>query len=66
MFDTDTPTKHPSVDYTCELYNMKVIVYTVQKLKFPVKDFLSKREQIRIRIFFSFIEEIFNGKLHFF
>ena len=41
--------------------------YTAQKVKFPVKDFFSKCDQIRSfpRILVTFTEEILNGKLHF-
>ena len=34
---------------------------TAQKMRFSIKDFFSKCDQIRMRI----IEEILNGKLHF-
>ena len=33
-----------------------------KKMRFPIKDFFSKCDQIRS---FKFIEEILNGKLHF-
>ena len=41
--------------------------YTAQKMKFSIKDFFSKYDQIhrKLRIW-SFTEEILNGKLHFF
>ena len=41
--------------------------YTAQKMKFYIKDFFSKSDQIRssLRIWSHFTEEIFNGKLHF-
>ena len=35
---------------------------TVQKIKFSIKDFFSKCDQIRMVIF---TDEILNGKLHF-
>ena len=35
--------------------------FNAQKLRFSIKDFFSKRDQIRI----IFTEETFNGKLHF-
>ena len=36
-------------------------------MKFSIKDFFSKCDQIRsfLRILFKFTEEIINGKLHF-
>ena len=41
--------------------------YTVQKMKFSLKDFFSKCDQIRrkLRILVRFTEEILNGKLYF-
>ena len=38
---------------------------TAQKMKFPIKDFFSKFDQIRSADLVTFTEEIFNGKLHF-
>ena len=38
-------------------------VSTAQKMKFSIKDFFSKCDQIRS--FLTFTEEVFNGKLHF-
>ena len=42
-------------------------LYTAKKMKFSIKDFFSKCDQIRrkLRIFVTFTEEIFNEKLHF-
>ena len=39
------------------------VTFTAQKLNFSIKDFFSKCDQIRI--FFTFTEEILNGKLLF-
>ena len=36
---------------------------TAQKMKFFIKNFFSKREQVRS--FLTFTDEILNGKLHF-
>ena len=43
-------------------------LYTAQKMKFSIKDFLSKFDQVRrkMRIWSHLPEEILNGKLHFF
>ena len=40
---------------------------TAQKVKFSIRDFFSKCDQIRrkLRIWSQFTEEILNGKLHF-
>ena len=42
--------------------------HTAQKMKFSIKNFFSKCDQIRwkLRIWSNFTEEILNGKLHFF
>ena len=39
---------------------MSITESTAQKMKFSIKDFFSKCDQIR-----AFTEKIFNGKLHF-
>ena len=36
-----------------------------QKMKFSIKDFLSKCDQIRSKLRFGHTKEIINGKLHF-
>ena len=38
--------------------------HSAQKMKFPVKNFFSKCDQIRSSTLVTFIEKIFNGKLH--
>ena len=45
----------------------KVISYTAQKMKFSMKDFFSKCDQIRsfLRIWSHLLKKILNGKLHF-
>ena len=45
----------------------RVIIITAQKMKFSMKDFFSKCDQIsrELRILVKFTEEILNGKLHF-
>ena len=45
----------------------KLVSPTTQKLKFSSEDFFSKCDQIRrkLRIWFTFTEEILNGKLYF-
>ena len=45
----------------------KLISPTTQKLKFSSEDFFSKCDQIhrKLRIWFTFTEEILNGKLYF-
>ena len=42
-------------------------LYTAQKMKYPIKDFLSKCDQIlrKLENLVTFTEEIRNGKLHF-
>ena len=40
------------------------VINTAQKMKFPIKDFFRKCDQIR-RELVTFTEEILNGKLHF-
>ena len=40
------------------------ISYTAQKMKFSIKDFFSKCDQIPADLV-TFTEEILNGKLHF-
>ena len=42
-----------------------LLLHTAQKMKFPITDFFSKCDQIRSFLFYLFIEEIRNGKLHF-
>ena len=46
----------------------EAIIYTAQKMKFSIKDFLSKFDQIRNfpADWVIFTEDIRNGKLHFF
>ena len=40
--------------------------YTAQKMKFLIKDFLSKCDQIAVTVdLVTFTEEILNGKFHF-
>ena len=48
-------------------HNSYVWVIAAQKMKFFVKDFFSKCDQIRglLRIWSHFTEDILNGKLHF-
>ena len=41
------------------------VAYTAQKMKFSIKDFFSKCDQIRRKLLVTFTEEILNGKLHF-
>ena len=41
------------------------VAYTAQKIKFSIKDFFSKCDQIRRKLLVTFTEEILNGKLHF-
>ena len=41
-----------------------VQIFTAQKIKFSIKGFFSKCDQIRRKLV-TFTEEIFNGKLHF-
>ena len=41
------------------------IVYNAQKMKFSMKDFFSKCDQIRSADLVTFTEEILHGKLHF-
>ena len=41
-----------------------VQIFTAQKMKFYIKGFFSKCDQIRRKLV-TFAEEIFNGKLHF-
>ena len=45
----------------------EVISYTAQKMKFSMKDFFSKCDQIRsfLRIWSHLLKKILNGKLHF-
>ena len=47
----------------CSTHIVKLVTPTVQKLKFDIKDFISKCDQIRNLI--TFTEKILNGKLHF-
>ena len=45
---------------------LKWSIYTEQKMKFSIKDFFSKCDQIhRTADLVTFIAEILNGKLHF-
>ena len=49
-----------------ELLGLYQQTYTAQKMKFPIKDFFSKCDQIRQSTdLVTFTEEIFYGKLHF-
>ena len=48
----------------CELRDPKCSNTALhQKMKFSIKDFFSKCDQIRMKL--TFTEEILNGKLHF-
>ena len=46
---------------------MNSLPYTAQKMKFSIKDFFSKYDQIqrKLQILVTYTEEIFNGKPHF-
>ena len=44
-----------------KVISQNVVYYTAQKMKFSIKDFFSKCDQIRRKL----TEEILNGKLHF-
>ena len=46
-------------------YIYRVLV-TVQKMKFSIKDFFSKCDQIHWKLLVTFKEEVLNGKLHLF
>ena len=47
-------------------YRISILAHiTAQKMKFSIKDFFSKCDQIR-SVLKKFTEEILNGKLHFF
>ena len=52
---------------SCGVFVTKRKYYTAQKMKFSIKNFFSKCDQIRrkLQIFVSFTEEILNEKLHF-
>ena len=41
------------------------VTRTAQKIKFSIKDYFSKCDQIRSFLTFQLTEEILNGKLHF-
>ena len=47
--------------------NGKLRSYTVQKMKFSIKEFFSKCDEIRIklRIWSHSLKDVLNGKLHF-
>ena len=45
--------------------NIHCVKYTAQKMKFSIKDFFSKCDQIRRKLLVTFTEEILNGNLHF-
>ena len=42
---------------------LRLLIFTAQKMKFPIKDFFSKCDQILDLV--TFAEEILNGELHF-
>ena len=46
---------------------VETLINTEQKMRFSIKDFFSKCDQIRRKIadLFTFTEEILNGKPHF-
>ena len=48
-----------------KIFNTYPLNFTVQKMKFSIKDFLSKCDQIRTADLVTLAEEILNGKLNF-
>ena len=59
---------HKKSSFQCEFYDNVCLLsggFTAQKMKFSIKDFFSKCDQIIVDLA-TFTEEISNGKLHFF